>query len=437
MWLSRHWLQLNIFLAVLGVIVGSGPLIGLAVFLLVAGGLASYWSRHVFDRVTYERLIPENRAFAGESLAFNLRLTNDKLLPIPWIEVRDPMPEGVLLEEKYTSQASFPGYVQLARSTHLSWYERVNWPLEFKTPVRGYYRLGPARMNSGDIFGFFPAERDDTKTDGVIIYPKTYTLPELGLPPERPFGERKGRQRIFEDPSRIAGLREYRPGDPMRRIDWKASARLQSLQSKVYEPSGTLHMLIAINVHTLAHSWEGYVPDLLERLLSAGASVARYGFDAGFSIGLVANGSYPESDRPMRVPVGRHSEQLMRVLEALAVINPLTISSLESVIDREAQRFPYGATLVCVTARLEEPLANSLLHVAGSGHAVTVLSLAERPFDIDLGPSIRIYELDRVMRTLEQQAAAEADALKPGESLRTPPKGPPLTALRNTQGTSP
>jgi uncharacterized protein (DUF58 family) len=280
--------------------------------------------------------------------------------------------------------------------------------MQFKTPARGYYRLGPARMNSGDIFGFFPAERDDDHTDGVIIYPKTYTLPELGLPPERPFGERKGRQRIFEDPSRIAGLREYRPGDPMRRIDWKASARQQSLQSRVYEPSGTLHMLLALNVHTLAHSWEGYVPELLERLLSAAASVARYGFESGYAIGLVANGSYPESDRPMRVPVGRHADQLMRVLEALAVINPLTISALESVIDREAQRFPYGATLVCVTARLDEPLAGSLRRLAEAGHAVTVLSLAERPFDIDLGPSVRIYELDLVMRALERKAVEGA-----------------------------
>jgi len=197
----------------------------------------------------------------------------------------------------------------------------------------------------------------------------------------------------------------------MRRIDWKASARRQALQSKVYEPSGTLHMLVAINVNTLAHSWEGYVPELLERLLSVAASVAQYGFEEGYSIGLIANGSYPESDRPMRVPVGRHSDQLMRVLEALAVINPLTISALETVINKEAQSFPFGATLVCVTARMDEPLAAALRRVAGAGHAVTVLSLAEQPFE-ELGTAIRVYELHNIMRSLEVRAseAAEAEA---------------------------
>jgi uncharacterized protein (DUF58 family) len=384
-------------------------LIGLAVFLLVAGALASFWSRHVLDDLRYEREIPENRAFAGESVHLRLRVANDKMLPVPWLEIRDPIPEGVAQDEPHLA-AAFPGYVTLTRSTHLSWYERVSWPLEFKSPVRGYYKLGPARIHSGDIFGFFPTDRDESKTDGVIIYPKTYNLPELGLPPERPFGERKGRDRIFEDPGRISGLRDYRPGDPMRRIDWKASARSQRLQSKVYEPSGTLHMLVAINVHTLAHSWEGYVPDLLERLLSVAASVASYGFEQGYAIGLVANGSYPESDRPMRVPVGRHAEQLMRVLEALAVINPLTISALETVIDREAQRFPFGATLACVTARLDPPLVASLRRVAEAGHAVTVLSLAERPFEADLGTAIRVYDLHNVMLSLEARAIQPAEA---------------------------
>src|SRR5690606_25410219 len=113
----------------------------------------------------------------------------------------------------------------------------------------------------------------DTYTP-VIVYPRIYSMPELGLPASRPFGERKGRERIFEDPGRIAGIRPYQPGDPMRRIDWKASARMQALQSRVYEPSATMHMLIALNVNTMVHSWEGFVPETLERLISVAGSVA-------------------------------------------------------------------------------------------------------------------------------------------------------------------
>jgi uncharacterized protein (DUF58 family) len=401
-WLSQNWFWLTTGLVIVGIALGNGPVIGLAVFLMAAGFVARFWARHVMDGVSYQRIIPENRAFQGEKLSLTLRLINDKLLPIPWIEVRDPLPEGVLIDEARTANTGSPGYVYLVRSTHLSWYERINWPLTLETPQRGYYRIGPVRMNTGDIFGFNAVESDEEHWDPFIVYPRVYTLPELGLPAERPFGELKGRQRIFEDPSRISGLREYRPGDPMRRIDWKASARLQALQSKVYEPSATMHLLVAVNVHTMTSSWQGFQPETLERVLSAAASVANHGFDTGYAIGLVANGSYPESDRPMRVPVGRRSDQLMRVLEALAVIHPLTMASLETIIDREAQRFPFGATLVCVTSQMNDALAASLLQVSEAGHTVTVLSLADGEFAQHLG-RIRVYNLSTVMKALESR----------------------------------
>jgi uncharacterized protein (DUF58 family) len=397
-WIRHVWVQFGLALLVLGLLIGREALAALAVFLLAGGYLAWKWSRNVLDRVRYERVLPENRAFAGEKLSLTLRLVNDKLLPIPWLQVKDTIPEGTLQGEAHLAPASFPNYVVLTRSTHLSWYERITWPLELEAPARGYYRLGPAQLTSGDIFGFFEAQQDDERMTSLIIYPAIYSLKDLGLPAERPFGERKGRERIFEDPSRIAGLRDYRPGDPMRRIDWKASARRQELQSRVYEPSSTLHLLIAVNVHTLEHSWEGYVPEMLEEVLSVAGSVAHYGFEAGYAIGLVANGAYPESDRPMRVPVGRRSDQLARVLEALAVIGPLTLVTLESVLDREAQSFPFGATLVCVTARMDEGLAASLRRIADGGHSVTVLSLGEEGLqgEQDLG-KIRVFDLKGVI----------------------------------------
>ena len=410
MWLARFWIGVPALLAFVGVVTGTTPLIGIAAFLFLAALLARYWSEHVFDHVSYQRLIPENRAFAGEKVSLTLRLINDKLLPIPWIELRDPIPEGVLQDEKHMTLAPFPNYVLLQRSTHLSSYERVTWPLEFSALRRGYYRIGPARLTSGDIFGLFPNEREDYHYDAVTIYPKVYPLPELGLPAERPFGEHKGRDRIFEDPGRIAGIRDYRPGDPLRRIDWKASARMQTLQSRAYEPSSTLHLLIAVNVHTLQHSWEGYIPIRLERTLSVAASVASYGFETGYAIGLTANGTYPSSDRPMHIPVGRRSDQLARVLEALAVIGPLTLTPLETVLERELQSFPFGATLVCVTSRMDDPLAAVLRHVAETGHSVTVLALEPWEFAGDLG-SVQVRDLSAAVRALDIGADDDGPAI--------------------------
>ncbi len=409
MWVSRIGLQLSVLFILAGIIFSSGPLIGLGAFFLIATLAARYWSDHALDKLTYERIVPENRAFEGEHLHLTLRLVNDKPLPLPFVEVRDSVPLDTLVGESQVSISSSPGYVFLGRTTHLSWYERINWPVELKAPARGFYRVGPARITTGDMFGFFPSVWEEDTSSPIIIYPRIYSMPELGLPAARPFGEQKGRERIFEDPSRIAGIREYQPGDPMRRIDWKASARMQGLQSKVYEPSATMHMLIALNVNTMEHSWEGFLPEMLERLLSVAGSVANHGFETGYAVGLVANGSFPQSDRPMRIPVGRSADQLGRVLEALAVIGPMTPEPLEEVIDREARSFAFGATLVCVTSRMDEPLVLSLRRLAAAGHTVTVLSLSQDEFEADLG-SIPVAYIAGAMRAIEaREATGEAN----------------------------
>ncbi len=405
MWLRRYWLPIPLWLLLIGVLTSSGPLIGLASFILLAGVVARQWADHAFDRLTYRRVIPENRAFAGDRVSMRLRLTNDKLLPVSWVEVSDFVPDAIDFgDEEHTSPSGSPGQVILTRSTHLGWYERVSWPMDFDAPTRGYYRFGPVRLTASDLFGFFPVEQHQEQHDALVVYPRMYTLPELGLPAERPFGERKGRQAIFEDPGRFAGLREYRPGDPMKHIDWKASARTGELQSRVYEPSSTLHLLLAVNVHTLPHGWQGYVPETLEALLSVAGSVARHGFESGYAVGMVANGAFPTSDRPMRIPVGRRPEQLGHILEALAVIGPLTLVPLHIVLDREAQSFPFGATLVCVTAVIDPPLEGSLERIAHAGHTVTVLSLADEPLKLDLH-GVRVYELANVMRSLQAREA--------------------------------
>ena len=101
-------------------------------------------------------------------------------------------------------------------------------------------------------------------------------------------------------------MRDYQPGDSLRRIDWKATARRGHLQSRVYEPSATLHLLVALNLTTLEQTWSGYDPLLLELAITVAASLATQASQQGQSVGLLTNGSFPEADRPVRLLPGRH-----------------------------------------------------------------------------------------------------------------------------------
>lgn len=233
------------------------------------------------------------------------------------------------------------------------------------------------------------------------MFPRVFSLRDLGLPADRPFGERKGSNRLYEDPLRIAGLRDYRPGDPMRRIDWKATARRGDLQSRVYDPSATQQLYIMLNIDTMEHSWEGYLKDELERAVSVAASVAVWASGERFAVGLLANGAYPNADRPIRLAPSRSREQLTRILEALAVVQPLTTGDLAGAIKREAGRFQAGSTMVVVASLMPAPLAGVVTRLHDEGHRVHVLATSGRVDPSKLGP----VPVENVGRAFERDGA--------------------------------
>jgi uncharacterized protein (DUF58 family) len=236
-------------------------------------------------------------------------------------------------------------------------------------------------------------KEDDTLAH-LTIYPRVFTLDELGLPSERPFGERRGGSRVFEDPLRIAGLREYRPGDPMRRIDWKATARTGDLTSRVYEPSATQQLYICLNIDTMEHAWEGYLKDELERAVSVCASVAVWAAAARYAVGILANGAYPDADRPIRLPPSRSRDQITRILDALAVIQPLTMGDLAGTMLREGGRMPTGSTVVVIASLIPDSLAGVLVRLHDEGHRVFVLATSDRAL-ANLPPGIPVQTVGR------------------------------------------
>lgn len=345
---------------------------------IVLGWVARYWSRHLFDRVTLHRKPAETRVFIGEKVPLTVELTNRKPLPLPWYEWRLALSEHLSVENEHLAAAAVPGQKWLVRRGALGWYQRHDWTFTLAPDTRGYHQVGTATIRSGDLLGAYPRSIEDDQREHLVVFPRVFSMEDMGLPSERPFGERKGGNRVFEDPLRIAGLREYRPGDPLRRIDWKATARSGDLRSRVYEPSATQQLYLLVNIDTMEHAWEGYLRDELERIVSVSASLCVWAAGARYAVGLLANGAFPEADRPMRLPPSRSRDQVSRLLEALAVIQPLTMGDLAGAIHRESGKLPQGSTLVVVASLMPPPLAGVLARLHDEGHNVFVIATSDR-----------------------------------------------------------
>lgn len=407
--LTEAWIGGCIALVFFGMVTGSAPLVGLGALVLGAGGAARLWARLSLEQVEYRRELSERRAFSGEQVKLRLRLANRKLLPVPWLELRERLPEAAPLVEGHTTPTGQHGAVYLTRTTALRSGDRLEWPLTMHAGRRGYHRFGPARLTSGDLFGLFEREQEAGGIDTLVVYPRTYPLPDMGIGSDRPFGELRGGRRIFPDPVRAIGVRDYVPGDPLKQVDWKATARAGRLQSRLYEPSRALAVVVALDVMTLPHTWEGTDPVLLERGVTVAASFARAAFESHAALGLLTNGALPEADRPIRLGTGRRPDQLARVLEALAGANPFAMAPLAAELERRGEALPIGASVVVVAALMTENLMASLQRLRRERHEVHVVKTSSAPWSVDTG-SIPVTEVAPYMERLEEEAAAEAAA---------------------------
>lgn len=405
------WLLLGIVMIIYGALFRQPSMLALGLLLEVIVPIAWAWNKLVLRAVSYERRLDESRVFAGESTKLRLLTANKKPLPVPWLTITDAIPKGLDVTERELAAVAGQPVRNLVNVMSLRWYERVSREYTLTCPQRGFFFLGPADLRAGDLFGLFENRARVSTPDRLIVYPAVTPLEELGFPGKEPFGDIRSPQPIFEDPLRTVGIRDYQPEDSFRHVHWKASARQQRLQTKVYEPTVTQRLVVLLNIATYAQPWMGINPEAQEHAISVAASIAYHAAQRRLAVGLVANGSVPRSDQPIRVPPSRDPGALTRVLEALAAVTTFATETVETLLARESPRLPWGATIVVVTCVVTPALLAEMVRLRGANRRLVLVSLDPDDKDEDL-PHIVTYHLPPAQLTYGRKAeVVEPDAL--------------------------
>jgi uncharacterized protein (DUF58 family) len=374
----QRWLPGLIGILIFGLLLRIPFLVALALILWIILGLAEWYRRRALQQIIYRRRFQYTRAFPGEVFPVRLEVENHKFMPLSWLRVQDLWPKMVgPVDEEVLAPSHVQDIGYMVHVFSLRWFERAqrSYPLLFRK--RGAYMVGPAEIESGDLFGIFNHEAYLGATEQLTVFPALAPLERLTLPPENPYGDQRSRRRLFEDPNRPMGVREYHPEDGFRRVHWPATARTGQLQVKVFQPTSAQVFVLCLNVSTYHRYWEGIYPALLERLLSVSASLLTMGIEEGYRVGMIANGCLSNSDQPFRIPPGRSAQQLSHLLQALAGVTPVVVAPFERFLLREVPKVPYGASLVVLTAVVTPDLAETLLRLKRHERQMTLFSLAE------------------------------------------------------------
>ncbi|MCH8114947.1 MAG: DUF58 domain-containing protein [Chloroflexi bacterium] len=379
--------EIFVLLLIVVVIVGAvsrEPLIAaLGALAFVVAMSSRVWAALSLEEITIDRSASVDHAFQGDDIEITFTIENNKPLPVPWLEINEFVPRGLLVEgHKFVEQA-YLGGAEISVSTSLGAYERVKIKRKIKALSRGMYKLGKTRLRSGDLFGLYPAEASLEHTPwSIFVYPNIKSLPGFSLPARRPIGDSLSRQPLWNDPSRPAGVREYRPGDPIKSIDWKTTARRGEMFVRQFDPSVSEHVVIFAEAVTTSVPWEGYRSDVLEATMEAAASISKHALDLGYKTGLVTNGVTSFRGSYAVVVPSSGPTQLTILLESLAMVHPIAIRTMDELARDRRGAIPAGATLIHIGGIYHPRTMNYLGGLARAGHPVIILHVGrEEPPD--------------------------------------------------------
>jgi uncharacterized protein (DUF58 family) len=256
-------------------------IVGVVAITIAAAALISrFWVGYVQRRLGALRSVPEYISY-GEDAIVTLEVENRSLLPILWLDLRERVPLGLRVVD--------PPRMVLA----LGAGAKQHFTYQIKGQRRGWYRIGPLQLVVGDVLGL-STRKLQTPPSSVTVHPRVVPLPLLSLPANLGLGPLVGKQ--GEDPARPAGVRQYVPGDDVRRLDWKSSARQATLLMRRSDPTIAPETTIAVAFGS--HDYpQRILGDALERAATVAASVGVALLGYKLSLGLVTNGIDPQSGK--------------------------------------------------------------------------------------------------------------------------------------------
>lgn len=366
----------GVLLIAAGAVLGAGGIVLVGVVTVLIALVRGLWTRFGLRGLSYERRLGATRAVVGDEIPLQLTVRNRKLLPIPWLAVDDLISHPAMVEGRDLEPSDVPGFGFLRTTWTLGWFERATRHLRIIADRRGVYEFRGARLQVADLFARDLVVEERPAADRYWVIPRTVPVRTVPATSQLP-GSVQVRRGLFEDPARFAGVRPYVPGDPARRVHWKATARLGYPVSRRYDPGQERELVIALDAQTIPGPfWRmHYDEELVEGICMAAMSVARRSIGEGIACGLSANGYSLGGRRVVHVAPSASAGQLAMIADELAAVSRWASMPFAALLGQLTRRVRPATIIVAISARQPAEFLPTMRRLSGSGHHVRLLAL--------------------------------------------------------------
>jgi uncharacterized protein (DUF58 family) len=336
---------------VAGLALGRIEPIALAAPFLLA--LVAAASEHA-PRVSVRPSLDGERAMEGDEITATIELSSTGA--VGRFEVLPVLPPELSVEG------------DTARAVHLAPGEEQTIELKLRCERWGVFTVGPVLFRARDTLGFRSWEGGAGEPRPLRVFPAEETLRSLVAPLETQVFAGNQVSRLRGEGIEFADLREWRTGDRLRRVNWRATALRGSLWVNEQNPERNTDVVLFLDTFAEVRA-EGRSTN--DRAVRAASTLAHLYLQRKDRVGVVGFGGFLS----WLVPASG-LRQLYAIIDALLTSQVVHSFALRGVDVLPPRTLPPKALVLAITPLLDNRTAAALLDLRARGYDLIVIEVS-------------------------------------------------------------
>ena len=361
-------------------IYGGGNIPWMILYMTFGAFLFSFlWCSFSFKQLSGFQKIENKDYYVDDIVMIQSFIDNDTLLPVPHVEVHDTTIGKISDENDCINVFNLiPTEREIVNSRVVAKY-------------RGIYELGPLEVSISDIFGIFEFNRKIYSNIYFKIYPRIYNIEKFNLKSMQSYGTISTKQKAYEDNTSVSDIRKYYPGDSVKRIHWKVSAKMGSFFVKNYEMTGSASVFIFLDFRN--DCYKGINSRLIEEAaVETVSSIVSYFLKNQVSIDMYVNA------QRLYYTKGRDIKEINNFMEILCEIKTGGNRSIEDVFEKRIKLISKGSSIILATGIIDNKDADKYSEIKQMGYDLVIIYISdemldEKIYSIIKSSDIKLYQI--------------------------------------------
>ena len=338
-------------------------------FLLAVGLVTALWNlyyKHFWAKnITVLLRFETDALYAGEETKLYEVIENRGAMPVPVLEVGFHTRKE--LDFAGADNTNVSDYIYKRDIFAVLGRQKITREIPLKCTRRGHYEIREAELATHSLLYRKRLGKELESNAAIYVYPRMANVSDIMPLCERMLGTLQCAKRLYEDPFAFRTIRDYTTDDPMKAINWKASAKTGILMVHTFDSALSQKAMLFLDVED---SGILKYQDLVEESISIAASLARRLLRRGIEVGFCFNGSTAAGQESGFAPTNK-KEMLIRMERMLAEYQ--TVNGAHP-FGAELNKYsvPADTLLIFITKNLSLALFDAIKRRAGESQTILV-----------------------------------------------------------------